>query len=205
MRLRFSVLWLLVGSVFASQVFAHAIISPTEGTSGARHKFYSIVAPTESAVAVVGMKVEVPPQWKAAGGQIDRVQRDPLWDIRVERDEDDWFESITWSGSEAPDYSFLKFDLIVSLPELAGMQQIKIWQTYADGSVVAWVEDRTGSDVKKPAAGLMLTEAPVHSDPESEDGNSGQLPLLLSGLLGGLIGAGLVLVTRRNTQQKPQD
>jgi hypothetical protein len=204
MNVRFSVFWSLAGSLLASQVLAHAIISPTEGVSGARHKFYSIVAPNEKDVAVVGMKVEVPPEWKAAGGQINRVQRDPLWDITVDRDEDDWIRSITWSGSEAPGYSFLKFDLIVSLPDLAGMQQIKIWQTYADGSVVAWVEDRTGADVKKPAAGLMLTEAQVQSEPVSDDVGPSKLSLGLSGLLGGLIGGGLVRVTRRNNKKNSQ-
>ena len=76
----------------------------------------------------------------------------------LQSNHDDWIKSVTWSGAEAPDYSFVKFDLIVSLPKLTGLQQIKIWQTYADGSVVAWVEDRSGENVKKPAAGLMLTE-----------------------------------------------
>ena len=173
-----------------------------EGTSGARHQFFSVLAPTEKDVSSVGMKIEIPPEWKAAGGQINRVQRDPLWDISVDRDEDDWIKSITWSGSEAPGYSFVKFDLIVSLPDLIGMQQIKICQTYADGSVVAWVEDRTAADVKKPAAGLMLTEAQVHSEPLSEDVDQGQLSMLLSALLGGLIGGGLVLVAGRNSKKK---
>ncbi len=69
------------------------------------------------------------------------------------RDEDDWIKSITWSGSEAPDCSFIKFDLIVTLPKLTGMQQIKIWQTYSDGGTVGWVEGRTEEGVENPAAG----------------------------------------------------
>jgi hypothetical protein len=103
--------------------------------------------------------VEVPPEWKSAGGQIDRVERDPLWDVAVEKDEDGWITSVTWSGSEAPDHTFVRFNLIVSLPNLTGLQQIKIWQTYADGTVVGWVEDRTGERVAHPAAGHTLTEA----------------------------------------------
>ncbi len=194
MNQRFPFFWALVGSVFTTQVLAHAIVTPTEGRSGARHQFFSVVAPTEKDIPVVEMKIEIPPEWKTAGGQFNRVQRDPLWDITVDRDEDDWIRSITWSGSEAPDYSFVKFDLIVSLPRLVGMQQFKIWQTYADGSVVAWVEDRTVAGVKKPAAGLMLTEADACSD-QAGNGAGWWILVILSGLLGGLIGAAVTHIT----------
>lgn len=158
MKIRILVLLLVLGGVFTAQALAHSNITPAKGISGARHQFFAVLAPTEGKIPCVKIRIEVPPEWKAAGGQIDKVRRDPLWDITVERDEDDWIKSVTWSGAEAPDYSFVKFDLIVSLPKLTGLQQIKIWQTYADGSVVAWVEDRSGENVKKPAAGLMLTE-----------------------------------------------
>ncbi len=159
MKIRILVLLLVLGSVFTAQALAHSFITPSKGAAGARHQFFAVLAPTEGEIPCVKIRIEVPPEWKAAGGQIDKVRRDPLWDITVDRDEDDWIKSVTWSGAEAPDYSFVKFDLIISLPKLTGMQQIKIWQTYADGSVVAWVEDPSGENVKKPAAGLMLTDS----------------------------------------------
>jgi hypothetical protein len=159
MKIRVSVLLFVLGSVFSATAMAHSVITPMSGTSGARHQAFSLLAPTEGNLSCVGYKLEVPAEWKAAGGQIDRVALDPLWDIDVEKDEDGWIKSVTWSGAEAPDYSFVKFGLIVSLPKLSGLQQIKIWQTYADGSVVGWVEDRTGENVANPAAGLTLTEA----------------------------------------------
>jgi hypothetical protein len=158
MKTRYYILLLALGSIFSAQTSAHSVIKPTTGVSGARHQFFEVLAPTEGKVSCVEYKLEVPPEWKSAGGQIDRVGRDPLWDISVERDEDGWIKSVTWSGAEAPDYSFVKFGLIVSLPKLSGLQQIKIWQTYADGSIVGWVEDRTGENVENPAAGLTLTE-----------------------------------------------
>ena len=189
---------LLAGSLLTTQGLAHGVITPFTGTSGARHQFFSVLAPSEKEIPCIEMKVEIPPEWKEAGGQIDRVQRDPLWDITVERDEDDWIKSVTWSGAEAPDYSFIKFDLIVTLPKLTGMQQFKIWQTYADGSTVGWVEDRTEEGVENPAAGLMLTEAAERGEGEEEaeeaEGVGLALYLGLSGLLGGVVGAGLVLV-----------
>ena len=69
------------------------------------------------------------------------------------------------------------------------MQQIKAYQKYSDGSVVAWVEER-GPGVEKPAASLMLVES-------EEGGPNLAFYLGLSGLFGGLIGAGLVFVINR--------
>jgi len=149
----------LVGILFSAVTLAHAVVTPTTGTSGAKHQFFSLTAATEGDIACVEYRLEVPPEWKAAGGLIDRVRLDSTWDIEVKRDKDGWISSVAWSGAETPDYAFARFDLIVSLPKLTGLQQLKIWQTYADGSVVGWVEDRTGSKVAHPAAGLTLSPA----------------------------------------------
>lgn len=159
MNYRISLVLLFLGGLLSSQSMAHSVITPMSAASGAKHQPFSLTAPTEGEIPCVKYRVEVPPEWKIAGGQIDRVEHDPLWDIAVERDEDGWIKSVTWSGAEAPDYSFVRFNLIVSLPKLTGLQQIKIWQTYADGSVVGWVDDRTGEKVAHPAAGLMLVSA----------------------------------------------
>jgi len=159
MKYRTCYLLLFLGVLFSAESIAHSVVTPMSATSGVKHQPFSVTAPTEGDVSCVEYKLEVPPEWKIAGGQIDRVERDPLWDVTVERDEDDWITSVTWSGAEAPDYSFVRFNLIISLPNLTGLQQIRIWQTYADGSVVGWVEDRTGENVAHPAAGLTLTAA----------------------------------------------
>ena len=149
------------------------------------------------------LRVEIPPQRKAADGQVDRLRQDPLWDVDIERDSDGWIRAITWSGAEAPGYAFVKLDLIVSLPRLTGLQQIKIWQSYAGGSVVAWVEDRTAADVKRPAAGLLLTEGAT--PPPAPNGAAGptRLAMALSAQLGGLIGGALVMVARRGRSGRP--
>ena len=159
MKYRSCYLLLILGVLFSTQAMAHSAVIPMSGTSGARHQAFSLRSPTEGNISCVEYKLEVPPEWKIAGGQIDRIERDPLWDITVEKDEDGWITSVTWSGAEAPDYSYVNFNLILSLPRLTGLQQIKIWQTYADGRVVGWVEDRTGEKVEHPAAGLTLTAA----------------------------------------------
>ncbi len=197
MRLRLTCL-LVVGSFFAVEAFAHIVLTPLSGTSGAPHQFFSVVAPTEKDIPVVELRIEFPDEWKESGGEVGRILLDPLWKYTVERDEDDWIKAVTWSGAEAPVDAFVKFDMIISLPKLTGMQQIKAFQTYTDGSVVAWVEDRDEEGVEKPAAGVMLTEGRAERPGGAGGGTNSLLYLGLSGLLGGLIGAALVLVISRN-------
>ena len=188
MRLRQFVCLLAVGAFFAAQAFAHVSVNPRRAISGTHHVAFTVRAPVEKDIPTVELKILIPPEWKDAGGQVDRVELDPLWDVSIERDEDNWIKSVTWSGAEAPDFSFIQFNVIITMPKLTGMQQIKAYQKYSDGSVVAWVEER-GPGVEKPAAGLMLAEG--------EEGTGMAFYLGLSGLFGGLIGAGLVFVINR--------
>ncbi len=200
MKLRLTCL-LVAGSFFAVEAFAHVILTPRSGTSGAPHQFFSVVAPTEKDIPVVELRIEFPDEWKEAGGEVGRILLDPLWEYTVERDEDNWNKAITWSGAEAPADAFIKFDMIITMPKLTGMQQIKAFQTYTDGSVVGWVEDRNEEGVDKPAAGVMLTEGRGGRPGGAGGGTNSMLYLGLSGLLGGLVGGGLVWVANRNNNQ----
>jgi len=185
-----------VGSFFAVQAFAHVGMLPRQGVSGTHHVAFSVRAPVEKEIPTVELKIEIPSEWKDAGGQVDRVEHSSDWQIEIERDEDDWIKTVRWYGNEAPDYSFIQFGLLITLPKLEGMQQIKAWQKYSDGSVVAWIEDRNEEGTEKPAAALML-----HS---GDEGGTGMLSLGLSGLIGGLLGAGLILVAGKNGKKSDQ-
>ncbi len=190
MRLKHFVCLVAVGAFFAAQAFAHVSVNPRRAISGTHHVAFTVRAPVEKDIPTVELKIVIPPEWKEAGGKVDRVELDPLWDVSIERDEDDWIKSVTWSGAEAPDYSFIQFNVIITMPQLTGLQQIKAYQKYSDGSVVAWVEDRSQQGTEKPAAALMLVES-------EEGGPNLAFYLGLSGLFGGLIGAGLVFVINR--------
>ena len=189
MKFRFFTCLMAAGAFFTVQALAHVGLQPRRGISGTRHVAFAVRAPVEKDIPTVELKILIPPEWKEAGGQVDRVELDPLWDVSIERDEDDWIKSVTWSGAEAPDFSFIQFNLIITLPKLTGMQQIKAYQKYSDGSVVAWVEDRNEEGAEKPAVTLMLVE--------EEGGTNMAFYLGLSGLFGGLIGAGLMFVMNR--------
>ena len=201
MKTRFSLCLLFVVSLLVSQAFAHVAIFPGEAVSGARHHAFVVRAPTENGGTTVELKVEIPPEWKEAGGQVDRVEYNTDWQVDIQRDEDEWIESITWHGGEAPSYSYIQFGMLITLPDLVGMQQISAWQKYADGSVNAFIEDRDEEGAINPRPGLLLIEDPAESAMEasaeapSEEGGSGMLLYLALTVVGGLIGGGLVMLT----------
>ena len=189
--------------LFSLSTFAHVGVFPREGKSGERHQLFMVRAPVEKEIPNTELKIEIPPEWKAAGGRVDRVLLDPQWKVTLEKDQDDWIKSITWSGVDAPAWAFMQFGVIITLPKLTGLQQIKAFQKYTDGSVVGWIEDATKEGVENPAARLTLTdgspdgEAAPAAAAASAGLASGPMGYGLSGLIGGLVGAGLVLMTRR--------
>lgn len=186
------------------EAFAHVGLSPREGTAGALHQFFKLRAPVEKEIPTTELKIEIPPEWKAAGGKVNRVHLDPTWKVSIEKDSDDWIKSVTWSGGEAPEWAYVEFGIVLTLPKLQGLQQFKAYQKYSDGSVVAWIEDANMKDVEKPAARLTLHEG----GPEGEEAGgvqragvmSGPLSNGVSGLLGAVLGAALVAFSRRNNK-----
>ena len=189
-------------ALFAFDAFAHVGMFPRQGKAGERHQFFTVRAPVEKEIPNVELKIEIPPDWKAAGGKVDRVLLDPLWKVNVEKDQDDWIKSITWSGAEAPEWAFIQFGMIITLPKLTGLQQIKAYQKYSDGSVVSWIEDATKEGVEKPAARLVLNEGGQGEEggPQRAAAGGGVLYPGISGLVGVLLGAGLMSVLRRNNK-----
>jgi uncharacterized protein YcnI len=198
-------LLLLAGPLLVSQTFAHVAIFPREAPSGSRHHFFEVRAPVEEGVPTVELKIEIPAEWKEAGGQVDRVEYNPNWQVDIQRDEDNWIQAITWHGAEAPSYAYIHFGMIITLPDLTGMQQVKAWQKYADGKVVAFIEDRNQEGALNPKPGILLLEdagapstEPMASDGQAEGNTSPLLYLGLSALIGGVIGGVLVKLTTKN-------
>ena len=200
MKVRLSLCLVFLVSPLVSQAFGHVAIFPREAVSGARHHFFEVRAPVEANVPTIELKVEIPAEWKEAGGQVDRVEHNTDWQVDIQRDEDDWIQSITWHGGEAPSYAYIHFGMIITLPDLTGLQQISAWQTSADGTVVAFVEDRTQEGAVNPKPGLLLLEDPEESSMEEaaeaphQEGGAGMLLYLGLTVVGGLIGGGLVML-----------
>ncbi len=134
--------------VFASTVSAHVVVSPKEVGVG-KFQTFSVGVPVEKEIATVGLRLVVPdglnyvtpnvkPGWKI------EVKKEPVMkdgkqvmsedgDEKVERTSE-----ISWTGGSIPAGQRDEFLFSAQVPTTATTLAWKAYQTYADGSVVAW-------------------------------------------------------------------
>jgi uncharacterized protein YcnI len=172
---------------FAGPAAAHITVSPGEAVQGGFTRI-AFRVPTESDTASTA-KVEV---FLPEDAPIASVSTMPVagWTLSVERRKVDppveahgtqiteAVASLTWtaeSGAGIKPGEFQEFP--VSLGPLPNVDQMvfKTLQTYSDGTVVRWIEERPadGSEVPNPAPVLTLRPAPSGgSSGGSSDGSS---------------------------------
>lgn len=128
-----------VTAVLASPglAFAHVVVTPNQALTGAYETFTTSV-PNEKDSAVTGIRLLIP-------DSIDSVTPTvkPGWEIRTKKSGDKITE-ISWTGGTiAPELRDV-FTFSAHMPADAGDIDWRAYQTYADGSVVAW--DQTPSE-----------------------------------------------------------
>ncbi len=118
----------------ASQVAAHVTVKPGEAGTAA-YQVFTVNVPNEKEIPTVAVKVLVP-----EGVTSVTPTNKAGWDIAVERD-GAAARSITWSGGEITDSFRDEFTFSAKTPDAPAELQWKAYQTYADGTVVAWDQD----------------------------------------------------------------
>jgi uncharacterized protein YcnI len=133
---------------FAGVASAHVTVKPGEALTGA-FQLYSVGVPVEKDVATTAVKLEMP---KGMGHVMPTVK--PGWAIDVQKEgsgEEAVVRAITWSGGSISAGLRDDFTFSAKNPESAVELRWKAYQTYADGSVVAW--DLTEDEQPKKADG----------------------------------------------------
>ncbi len=127
---------LTVASTFPAVVFAHVVVKPGEVTT-ASYQTFSVNVPNEKDIPTVGVKVLIPE---------DVTNVTPTkkmgWSITTET-EDDVVTAIVWSGGEIADGLRDEFTFSAKTPESPGEIRWKAYQTYSDGTVVAWDQEES--------------------------------------------------------------
>ncbi len=143
---------------------AHVTVAPSEVLVSSRQTF-AVSVPNERDVPVVGVRLVVP-----EGLTSVRAHAKPGWTIQVAttgEGEDVNTSEIIWSsaGSDVPVSMKDEFLFGARLPADAGELQWKAYETYADGTVVAW-EQEPGS--QRPASVTrVLAELPAETAVEA--------------------------------------
>ena len=118
---------------------AHVVVKPEQVGIGAFQTFMTGV-PNEKDIPVTGLKLSIP-----AGLNYVTPNVKPGWDVNVVKSGDTVTE-IDWTNGSIPAGQRDEFDFSAQAPAKATAIQWKAYQTYADGSVVAWDQTPNGKD-----------------------------------------------------------
>ncbi|THF87251.1 DUF1775 domain-containing protein [Deinococcus sp. KSM4-11] len=125
----------LLTAVLFSVAGAHATVRTdtglTESVAG-KSETYRLNVPTEKDIATTGIRMVIP-----AGVAISRFQVTPGFTRTVTKNADGLVTEVVWTGSVAP-MEYVRFFFQATNPAAAGELVWKIYQTYSDGTVVAW-------------------------------------------------------------------
>ena len=167
------VLWLtLVGTALA-----HVTVAP-ETSKPAAFETYTIKAPTEKEIPAVGLRLILP-----AGFQYDSAGVKPGWKIETVK-KGDTVTEVSWSGGSIPPEQFDNFQIMGQNPPKSTTLVWKAYQTYADGSVIAWSEKanpkKESDENFHPAAETKISEqaASLPAGSSTQSGGQSSSPVL---------------------------
>ncbi|WP_412541831.1 YcnI family protein [Longispora sp. K20-0274] len=202
----------LVGAVaFAAPASAHVTIDA--GTTNKQGGYSRAVfrVPNESDTAsTVKLEVNLP---EAQPLSSVRTMPVPGWKAEMEKTKlatpleshgrkiTEAVTKITWTALTPEDAikpgQFQEFPVSMGAMPKADQMVFKALQTYSDGTVVRWIEEKTGAEEPaKPAPVLKLVAAdapaaaPAKTESKSTE-NKATLPLAITGAVAGLLGLGL--------------
>lgn len=133
--LRFNTLMTLSAALLLSFAAAHATVRTETGLTESKagvSETYRLNVPTEQEIPTTAVRLVVP-----AGVTITRFQVLPGFTRSVVKNADGLITEVTWRGRVAPQ-EYARFFFQARNPAQPGEVAWKVYQTYADGSVVAW-------------------------------------------------------------------
>jgi uncharacterized protein YcnI len=189
----------------SAPAWAHVVVNPEQVPAG-DYETLTVSVPTEKEVPTTKIRVEVPEGFLLSG-----VQPVPGWEYAFEED-GGVVTAVTWSGGEIGPREFQQFLIQAQAPEEPGEYPWRVFQTYADGSVVEWTgppdaeepasvvevvssgTERQGSEAGEAGSDREGTVAGAGTDTLTATG--GTSPLIYAGLGVGILALGALLARR---------
>lgn len=128
----------LVISLFPLGASAHVVVKPAEA-GVASFQTFTMGVPSEKPLATVGLRLLMP-----AGLDYVTPTVKPGWKITVKKDNAGTVTEIDWTGGRIPTGQRDDFTFSAKVPATETVIAWKAYQTYSDGSVVAWDNDPAG-------------------------------------------------------------
>lgn len=127
--------------VLHTTTFAHVTVKPAEVVA-AGYQTFTVSVPNEKSIPTVSVKVLIPESIASA-----TPTQKSGWEIVKEvtgTGEEAATKSLMWQGGSIADGTRDEFTFSAKVPEKVSELQWKAYQTYADGTVVAWDEATDG-------------------------------------------------------------
>jgi uncharacterized protein YcnI len=160
--------------------FAHVVVTPAKAGIGERTTF-NISVPNEKQVNVTGLRLAIP-----AGLDDVSPTVHPGWTITTTKDDGGNVTEISWTGGAIPAGQRDDFTFRAQTPADKTSLNWKAYQTYADGTIVAWDQKPGGAESESGNSGPysvtriaddLSTDSTDKSSPST---SSTLLPLIIS-------------------------
>lgn len=147
---------------------AHVVVRPNTVAPGAFQTF-TVGVPNEKDMATTGLRLVIP-----EGLQFVSPTVKPGWTITVTKD-GETVKEIAWTGGTVPVGQRDDFTFSAKAPAAEGELAWKAYQTYADGTVVAWDQPPAVADdhgeteegADNPYSVTNVSEAEAHDEPQA--------------------------------------
>lgn len=178
--------------------FAHVVVSPAEVPVASSQTFNTGVA-NEKDMAVTGLRLVMP----AGLNEVSPTVK-PGWNVDIKKDGDTVTE-LNWTGGSIPAGQRDDFTFGAQAPAKTTTLAWKAYQTYEDGTIVAWDQTPNGKDEEsatpysetKVINDLVAPAAETYNDSSENDSNGTTSTIALAaGVIGIVLGAS-ALVTKR--------
>lgn len=121
---------------FANTTFAHVAVKPGEVMT-ATHQVFVVNVPNEKDIPTVSVKLLISKNISSVTPTVKSG-----WEIVTEK-ENEKVKSITWSGGEIAEGLRDEFTFSAKTPDQPTELKWKAYQTYSDGTVVAWDQEKS--------------------------------------------------------------
>jgi uncharacterized protein YcnI len=188
------------GFLISQTVSAHVTVKPNQAGI-ATFQSFSVGVPVEKDIPTVGLRLVVP-----AGLEYVTPNVKPGWRIAVKKDgtgEDAKVTEITWTGGTIPAGQRDEFAFSAKTPATPTAINWKAYQTYRDGTVVAWDQDGATIDETAENVGPYSTTAIIDDLAVEKPKDNSKTAFILSVIALGVSSGTMASVRRiRKTDSK---
>ncbi len=182
--------------LFVTPVFAHVIVTPKQ-VGIAKEQVFTVSVPTEKDTPTVALKLLIP---KGVTDVMPNAK--PDWTIHTVKNGDSVTE-IDWTEGSIPSGQRDEFYFQAQVPPTPTTLQWKAYQTYQDGTVIAWDHTPTANPEDDSAPPPYSTTQVINDLTNTQTTgikkeNSSQLPLTFSIISLALSASALVIALQKS-------